>query len=280
MDVVIPDPILLVSSIMYPDDPVTVRVASSYNVIAGGESAPVDDAVVEIFVAGNTPIANLPYLEGSNGLYRTEDFRPRPGVTYQVRVVAAGYDLAFANSFVPPASKLNSISSDNVERVEYPSGATYYFDFGMDFDDPDDDVNYYNLRLYQERRQFVILSNGDTAFTTSTVEPIVFPEAENREYRLAKNSGGILFIDNPFSSRTIPLSSSIDPGKEEIGEIYAELRTVSSDYYLYQESIIRGNVGINGGITPSDGVHNNVKNGVGNVSGYSSESDTLSLQVP
>lgn len=262
---------------MIPEEVVTVKIASSTNVISGNTDEPVSDATVEIFVTGNDPVAQLRYIPESDGLYRSETFSPIAGVTYQVRVFAPGYDITFASCFVPPASNLNSITSENVRRVEHGNNATYYFDFGIEFDDPEEKRNFYNLRLYQERKQFFVHPNGDTSYNESIVTPIEFPASSNQDYKLTRAVGGILFIDNPFTDQTIPLSSSIDISKEEIGTIYAELRTVSYDYYLFEESISNTSVGINGGITPSSNVHSNVQNGGGTVSSYSSNSDSLSL---
>lgn len=262
---------------MIPDELVTVTVTSSSNAIRGDENSPVDNATVEIFAGSSVPLAVLNYVAGTNGVYKASDFRPISGVTYQIRVFAPGYDLAFANSSVPPASNIESVSSTNVERILVDNFATYKFDFGLAFDDPEG-VNYYNLHLYQERLHFVLLSNGDTSMTSRTLTPIDFPSSPDNYYRLVDNSGGILFIDDPFSQNmTIPLSSTIDIRTEKIGQVYAELRTVSEEYYLYQESIIGRSISINGGLSPSNNSFSNVYNGGGNVSGYSSRSDSLML---
>lgn len=278
LGVVIPESKLIVTSTMFADAPVVVQVQSYNGAISGAEADVIRDATVEIFAHHNEAIAHLPYVAETDGLYSTTDFRPRAGQTYQVRVYAPGYDLTFAESFVPPPSNLDTVSYSNLRPILEADQLRYAFDFGIGFADPEDEVNYYHLRLFQEIHDFTILANGDTSKTSSRAAAMIFKEPPVSSYRIAQSPGGILFIDNPFQETLIPVNTvSIDPERQLFGKIHAELRTVSSDYYLYEESISNTSVGINGGITFSNDIHSNVSNGGGNVSGYSSQTDSLSF---
>ncbi|MEO0686243.1 MAG: DUF4249 family protein, partial [Cyanobacteria bacterium J06649_11] len=120
---------------MVPGELITVQVASRSNVIQGITDQPVKHATVRIFAAGNDSRVDLYFIEGSDGLYRSETFTPTPGVTYEVWVSADGFTPTIASSFVPPPSELDSVFTKNIERQLTGDRATVFFDFGIEFDD-------------------------------------------------------------------------------------------------------------------------------------------------
>lgn len=275
LGVVIQNDALIVNSVLYPEALAEVRVGTIRSYATNDEADFVDDAVVEIYGIGDDPEAVLIYQPGTNGIYRAEEFAPRSGMTYEVKVYADEYGISSGQSYVPFPSQITGLESGNLVITEAGGDHIYSFDLQIEYEDASDELNFYHLRLFQGRDQFIVSTDGDTIILDSTKELIEFPPAPGYEYQMAGNNDGILFADGAISGRHVfSLASRIDPEKELFGEIYTELRTVTQEYYKYQNSVANSSVNI-GGFTQPGSSYGNVKNGAGSVTGYSGSLDTI-----
>ncbi len=96
----------------------------------------------------------------------------------------------------------------------------------------------------------------------------------------ASIGGGLLLEDNPFmDGLTFRVSIEVSPEFQLIGKVFAELRTVSEEYYLFHTSVTRSQGQEDGPFTEPVTIFNNVTNGHGIFAGYNASRDSTSLEI-
>lgn len=277
----IPRAQLVVSSTFFPDQYVRVGLSSTFSILDSDQAVSVPNAIINIF-SGNQLLEQLTYVDTgqvTKAFYTTQEFKPTIGVTYTLHVSAPGFDPVTAVSSIPPPVPIRHFHLDRLTKRTEEDYNIYNVSLAFDYDDPEGEVNFYNLRVFQRSKNFVVAYNGDTIYTNYSLSPIAFSESPQGLYKRAANAGGILFQDRPEQGPLhIHYETIIDPRAQKLDKVYAELRTVSPEYYYYQRSISQqGGATIGSGLTPSSVIQTNVENGNGVFAGYASSSDSLKL---
>ncbi len=267
---------LVLSSSFIPDQPVVLQVSAT-RPRGAGPIATVTDAQISLF-EGMTLAEELTYFPSTDdevpGTYRTTTFTPQVGQKYTIHVVASGYDPVTAISSIPEPVKINSLTVERMSLSTKDELAIYDYHLLVDYADPEEETNYYDLRITQMVIPFKIGSTGDTILMQPYVKSVSTPvyETENGQVVsiLLQDKG-----DSPVVN--IHLQSRLDPASELLGQVIAELRTVSPEYYFYQLSISRPEDLPNSGIKDPVIIYNNVSKGLGVFAGYTSVQEGLNL---
>ena len=105
---------------------------------------------------------------------------------------------------------------------------------------------------------------------------LVSPEETLIDIRVA-GEASLLLRDKPAGGVSIRLQSRINPSREILGDIIAELRTVSRPYYDFQLLLQREGQIFNGLTELAVTGSFNVNSGYGVFAGYSQNTQTISL---
>ena len=269
LDIAQPKSRLVINSNFFPDEPVSLRITATRPV----GSAPVTsitDAVVSLY-EGNELAEELRYDPSDNGgpggYYRTQHFRPQVGQRYTVHVRAPGYDPVMAVSSIPEAVQLTGLRIVGLSSVIREGRLTYDFTLAVDFDDPKDEVNYYDLRVYQQVTPYKLGDSGDTIRMSSYLKTVSTPQHRAGQ---SETISVLLQDRGPSGEVRVQLQSHLDPQQELLGELIAELRTVSPEYYYFQRSLGPDLSGVSGELQEPIILFNNVESGLGIFAGYTS----------
>lgn len=213
--------------------------------------------------------------------YQTSDFQAEIGVEYGIQVLVPGFEEVMAMSTIPDQINLQSVDIQNlVIEQRTDSTESYTFDLDIGFQDPGNQKNFYHLKLYQQFEQFTIL-RSDTIVTASPTRELQFSSAINNNYQVAHYQGGILLEDTPFDGDTqsfsFPLQINVAFQEELPGQIIAELRTVSEEYYLFYSSVSRQQQAPAVPLAEPVIIFNNIKNGNGVFAGYAKSRASIEL---
>ncbi|NJO86764.1 MAG: DUF4249 family protein [Lewinella sp.] len=202
------------------------------------------------------------------------------GAEYALFVAAPGFAPVTAVSAIPPPIPISTLAVTNYQEWVDGNLLRFSCELSISYEDPIEQINFYNLRLYQQRIHYMIAFNGDTIRNGTSMMALELPEATNETWKLAINTGGILLQDHPFSQAlTIPLQGAVERDRYLTGKIITELRTVSPEYYNFQSSLSSQPSSIGGGgLTPPVLLRSNVENGLGVFAGYASSTDSVSVR--
>lgn len=104
------EPLLVVNSVINPDSLFSVHISANQSIVSNQQYAPVNNAVVEVYQAGQL-VDNL--QSAGEGRYRGSS-RPQSLQSYEVRVSAPGYPSARATTELPAAPVLSEVSAKKV----------------------------------------------------------------------------------------------------------------------------------------------------------------------
>ncbi len=269
LDLVYPKSKLVISSSFFPDEPVVLRVSATR---PRGEATttPITNAKVTLY-EGNELAEELTYdnskENGTSGAYRTRKFVPEVGQLYTVHVSVPGFDPVTAVSSIPEPVEIRSLEVSGLSQVETGDEMVYDYLLKIDYADPEEETNYYDLRVSQLVIPFTIGPGGDTLRSTPYLKSL--SSADSPELTggsvsmLIQDKGNLDFVEFHLQSR-------LDPRREMLGRIVAELRTVSPEYFFYHRSLVQpGDLG-GPGLEEPVIYFNNVASGLGVFAGYNS----------
>ena len=260
---------LVINSNFFPGVPVSLRITAT-RPVDSMRAATITDAVVTLY-EGNELAEELHYDDsdrgGVGGYYRTEHFRPQVGQRYTVHVRAPGYDPVMAVSSIPEPVQLTGLSIAGLSSVMTQGLLTYDFTLLVDYADPENEVNYYDLRVYQRVTPFKLSEAGDTIHMSPYLKTVSTPQHHAGR---AETISVLLQDRGPSGEVRVQLQSHLDPRQELLGDIIAELRTVSPEYYHFQRSLGPDLSGVSGGLQEPIILFNNVESGLGIFAGYTS----------
>lgn len=266
---------LVITSSFVPHKPVVLAISATR---PRGDTVPTEitDAHVTLF-EGNTIAEELKYFPGKEGngpgTYQTRDFVPEVGNQYTIHVSVPGYDPVTAVSSIPESVGIRSLTVSNLSWKEEPDEIVYDYVLTVDYADPEEEDNYYDLRVSQLVVPFEIDGKGDTLLRPAYLKSVGTPLAAVE----ANRTVSLLLKDKPSANgAAMHLQSRLDPSRELLGRVVAELRTVSPEYYFYQRSLAFPGDFPNTGLEEPVILYNNVDRGLGVFAGYNSvESDLV-----
>ncbi|MEM9261370.1 MAG: DUF4249 family protein, partial [Bacteroidota bacterium] len=210
-----------------------------------------------------------PGTEGATGVYRTVDFRPEVGKVYTLLASAGGYTPVSAESAIPTSIPIRSLVISDLSTQMVGEYMIYDFFLTVDYDDPLEEGDFYDLRISQEVIPYRIIG-GDTTFYEVMTKGLQAPNTPiNTSPTFTQAS--VLVKDKPMEGGLqVQLQARLKPNQEVLGDLIAELRTVAEPYYQFQRTI-QGEGTVFGGIgEPAVNTYTNVKQGYGLFAGYSS----------
>jgi len=272
---------LVVSSTFFPDDVVKVYLSATQPTVGEQSINEITDATVSI-LEGNETKEVLHYVagqDGRRGRYQSMIFKPKVGRTYTLFATKSGFKPIDATSSIPePVEIVDLEVLDIVSRRTVAGLEVFTFTLKINYDDPEFVDNFYDIRISQLVMPYFVKSNGDTV-TMGIQAKVVQAPIENYEENTIAGEASILVRDRPSEDGlTITLQSRFDPRTELLGNLRAELRTVSEPYFDYQRTIQREGQALPIGVgDPRVSSFGNVQQGIGVFAGYNSVFWTVSL---
>ena len=274
------EPRLVITSTFAPHQHVTVNLTATQPAAGEISYAHVADATVSIF-EGTELLETLTYVpgdDGTRGTYVTTNFHPEVRHVYTVHAQADGFTPVSAQSSIPISVPIKSLRVENVTVSTLLETEVYDYHLVVDYEDPADQDNYYDLRIKQEVIPFRIdATTGDSIFFNPIFKSVNAPG--NRNERVSSTAGyASVLLENKLAADgvSIHLQSTIRPHEELLGNIVAELRTVAEPYYRFQLDVQGTNTG-GGLIEPRVNSYTNVTSGYGVFAGYNFSTSSLSL---
>lgn len=282
LDIDQPPPRLVVNSSFTLGEKVKVAVSESQSIESNALPVYLVNADVAL-LEGTDTLEKLTLVvdpaERIDPYYTTTIFEPKASTTYTIQVEVIGYETIKAHSFIPEPVNFTKLEVSQLSEIpasrEY--NRRYAYEISLDFEDPEGEDNFYHLNLFQEIISYSVSMNGDTTVDDSR---LVRADIELDENTAIKDAviGGLLFRNNPSTmGYNFPLEVEITPEFEVLGKVFAELRTVSREYYLYYTTYSRQQRQSDGPFNDPVVIFNNVENGHGYFAGYNTTQDSISV---
>lgn len=267
---------LVIYSTFSDNQKVRVQLSSSRFVLEEAQGEYLPGALMEIF-HGEQFLEKLELQipgDRETPFYSTINFIPIVGEKYTVKAFLDGFDPVQAESSIPVSNKLSSFDIQDLIVTTTENRKVYKYKLNLKIDDPEEEKNYYHLKISQQF--FVKLIGSD--IENAEIVSYSFSTDFDANDILANTSGGLLLEDDALrGNSTFSLEHTINPDIERIGKVFVELRTVSRDYYLFHSSVTRQRKNPGGLLTEPVFIYNNVENGHGVFAGYSTYMDSLSV---
>lgn len=282
LDIDQPPARLVINSSFTPGEHVRVAVSKSQSVLDNSLPEYLANARVTLY-QGDTFLEELTlFIDPAPRIppyYVTQTFKPETATTYTIRGEALGFETVEAHSFIPepvPFSQLQvSHLTEETSSDNYSRKFTYQVD--LNFVDPPGEDNFYHLNIFQEILEISFLPNGDTVVDSRQLERVELRQ-DNPRIIADAMIGGLLLKNNPNENGyRFQVTTEIIPEFQALGQIFAELRTVSEEYYLYYTTFSRQQNQSDGPFNDPIVIFNNVENGHGYFAGYNTVQDSVSL---
>ncbi|MBI5914999.1 MAG: DUF4249 domain-containing protein [Bacteroidetes bacterium] len=270
----------------FSDKSLEVYVYKTQSVLTEGPTEYIQDAEVEVYTDGNLiETLELEVPVGSKKLppfYKTKNLVPVFDKEYTIMVRVDGFQPISAKNSIPTPVPIESVDFSNTVVENEDFNLVVNFNVAVTLKDPSNIANFYHLKFHQELTPYMVGMSGDTVFGESY---LAFPSAiqamdANTPVFKYVSDQSFLMDDIQFDGTFVTLSFSgqytFDPKKFVPGRFLVELRTVSEAYYLYHYTLNKQNQNNN---PLGDGVvvYNNIENGVGNFSGFTSTFNSFKL---
>ena len=193
----------------------------------------------------------------------------KSGFTYSITAFAPGFDIVEAITEIPEPSTISSMSVEDV-RIE-PSSAHEFKKI----------IHYkvvLNIDHYKTNRYYhLVFSNsyvglGNTRF-------ILNPEPSDNQPYLSHYDYGVLLDKNDLEEGepvVFEFKDWVVTGNE-LNKVYAELRTITEDYYKYHSTLARQLIVRQDPFAEPVIIFNNIDGGYGNFSGYNPKTSSSDL---
>ncbi len=272
---------LVVSSTFFPGEVVKVRLSATQPTVGEQAINEITDAMVSI-LEGNETLEMLHFVagqDGRRGSYQSVDFKPEVGRIYTLFVTKNGYKPIDASSSIPQPVEIVDLKVLDDQRQSMIGNLEIYdFTLQINYDDPEFEENFYDIRLSQLVTEFYVNSFGDTILLETKAKTLQAPNGDIQGNTSA-GEASILVRDRPSEEGvTVRLQTRIDPRKELLGDLVAELRTVSEPYFDYQLTIQQEGQALPIGVgDPRVTSFGNIQRGIGVFAGYNRVFRTFSL---
>lgn len=276
-------PELVVVSNFTPGQPVVVQVSKTRSPLSTDDSLYLDNATVQLFQGFRLleVLELVPGTEETFPYYITRNFTPEVNVAYTIRTEAPDFEPVTAVSSIPTQTGIRALKLSNLRILPIEGGRwTYQYNVTITFIDPVAQENFYHLNFYQQVVEYRLI-NGDTIITNDGLQKIQFSSQLDDNSLIAYFQGGVLLDDKNINGKQVsysfPLQVNIDPRKEYIGKMFAELRSVSQEYYLYHNSLSRQQTSSDSPLNEPVIIYDNIENGQGIFAGYNAAVDSVAI---
>jgi hypothetical protein len=249
-------PLLVINSFINPDSVFEV-FASKSSAFGAPPSFLINDATVTIFESGNL-VAEL--FQIRQGTYRATNYKPRIGVTYELRVSAEGFKSVRSTATIPSPIKIDSVVVTEKSIDRFKTNLTLFFQ------DPPGEDNYYQLLLYSIERSAV--SDTLLSIIGFSSSDAVLRKPEGFEDK-SDYYDDAFFDDALFDGEFYDLDISFYTHSEPI-EMFVVLLTTSKSYYNFRKSVEQQKLSEGNPFAEPVPIYTNIENGLGVFAGYSS----------
>ncbi len=260
-----------------------VYISKTRSILTDDTTEIVKNAVVKVYADGQL-LEDLQFFVPQKGIpfYTTNHLIPVFDKEYTIVVDVEGYETITAKNSIPTPVNIEDVSF--TPQVSPGKGDDVMVNFytSVSLRDPAGIENFYHIKFYQEFSSFTLDESNDTVFTDTF---LVFPSNvdkidENSPPTKYDKDQSYLIKDTGFDGQYITLNFTgqytFNPTTTKPGRFLIELRTVSKAYFLYHQSLNR-QFQTNGHVGEGEVVFNNIDNGVGNFSGFTSKVNSFRL---
>lgn len=279
-------PQLAVISSFAPNQLVEVQISATRSPLNTSEPEYIANAQVDLYLGSQLleTLTLVPAKKDAPPYYISQQVKPIAGATYTLRAKAPGFESIEAFSTIPTPTPIERLSISDViaEPGTQPLNIKYSYDVTISFNDPKNEVNYYHLNFYQQLYTYRLEGNdtiitGDDLFLKRK-----FSAIDDENTMISYFDGGVLFEDKKINGMpvkfTFPLDVELEKNHQLLGNVYAELRTVSKEYYLYYNSLSRQRTSAGGPFAEPVILYNNIENGQGIFAGYNPSFGLIPVQ--
>ena len=245
-------PKLILNAVINPDSLFTVDLSASQSAFSNEPYAPVKNATVGVFSAGNH-LFDLRHK--ANGIYQAQ-IKPQAGQQYELKASANGYPSVSAINDVPTAPTIHSIQVVGGWTATPSSwGPSVQLTFALE--DAAEQEDFYYIQVYTpDTSHFSNNKPYNKALGFTFIAPI---EAE------FSMEGRHFFSDKLFNGQSLKLKLNLGNNPNKI--TYVRVAHVSAEYYQYVRTLGKQyNPDLI--LTPQVPVLNNIQNGMGLFAGY------------
>lgn len=280
------EPRLLVVSEFTTGAPLDVQVSRTTGVFEEDANNSILNAGVRLY-SENQFLEELPLVfpEDLPPFYRSEVSRPIGNRDYTLEVTVPGFETIRATSRIPEAVSLDraELQSLDIEDIPGENQKRYTFNLQLAFSDPGQIKNQYHLRIYQKFTRFSVLRN-DTVVTGTPIRELQFSPGINDNFQISHYRGGVMLDDTAFDGESfildIPLSIEVNAENELPGKIFAELRSVSEEYYRFNAAVSRQQSSPGFPLAEPITLYSNFEGASGVFAGYAQSLDSIPLISP
>jgi hypothetical protein len=250
------EPDLVLNSVLTPDSLLSARVSLNRYALDDKPFEKIDNAQVVVYEAD---IAIDTLTPKGRGFYKSKKIRPEPGKTYSIKASDGNHQPVTAVTFIPVATKL--ISAVFGETVQVDGNETT--ELKIKFKDDQAVKNYYQLIVEIAQEIYDDETDKVVAVTYWCELSSVDPAIQNDEPK----PRSAIFKDLLFNGKEVELTFKVKGRLTGITNVI--LRTLNESLYDYfRTSSLQETVADNPFAQPVN-VYNNVENGLGIFSGYS-----------
>ncbi len=215
-------------------------------------------------------------------------FKPRLGSTYTLEVEADGFPKIRAASMAPDPVPIINAQLDSVisSRPSQDRRETLYNFYGsITIKDPLAVQNYYHFAETILPIDWFTIIEGDTILIQDQeyfLAPVFLTDTQDPSFFELAQENGFLIDDTDFDGqeKVIPFRAAIafDANFRLVNSLNVLFRSVSADYYKFHSTYTRQILAQESPFSEPVIVFNNVENGLGNFSGYSTYIDSVVLR--
>ncbi len=243
------------------DQFLSVHVAKTLPIYDSAAETVIENAKVTVTEEGGTPVQlTFSFLNG--GKY-VSNFKPKPGVGYNIQVEAPNLPTCYSRFIMPSAftgSKATWADNTGLDASGFPIGT-----ISFEIQDDPSQRNFYEIALFR-------FEDIAAEFLEMPILPLDAELSQNPKFNKA---GALLVDDASFNGERKAFKFSTPFGSAGTQYKYlVVIKSLSQDYYKYFESLedyqVQG-----GAFSDPIPVFNNIINGVGIAAGASVQRDTI-----
>ena len=264
---------IVVNGILSTDSLVKVNISKSLSILDDKDVHFINDAIVTLYENDNF-IEQLSSLD--KGYYSTISFKPTLEKRYKVTVEASGLKSVNAENTIPNTIKINKIDTTTTQLSDETGYSEEKLECSINFTDPQNENNYY----YVFAKAYIPTNYDNFGNPISYELTNIFFESDDKIIESTINYGdGIVFSDKLINGDTYSLKIFISKYnfEQDTNKVYFYLNSVSKDFYLYAVSYEKHINAIYDPFVEPVQVYENINNGYGIFTGYSSFVDSITI---
>ncbi len=256
-------PMIVLNSICTPSNTWNVNLTASKNILDGEPLKPIENADIKII--GKDTLTDLLYYK--NGTYKTNWFKPKTNINYEIQVSAKGFKTVTSHCLIPEPVKIESVEVDTIVN-EYQRKE---LQLTISFTDPPNKKNFYSLEVLR-----VGTYNGKKNYYPEyfTSNDLIIDNNDNNLFEGSKKrfrGNEAFFNDDIVNGKKYKMIVFIELSRVLDKQIFeVVLNSLTNSYYKYIKSQKLQRETRDNPFAEPVIVYSNIKNGLGIFAGYSS----------